>query len=146
FSSSQLLADPLAEPVPDPDTPLIFSLGPPPDPTNNPIILVADETVSRSADHPVGLALRPFVSVPTPPAPAAAGATAANATAANTVNTVLVIDPAPFRVAVVDYRDLAAAQSDSSDELAVWNADTGDGLSWRVVSDDATVRLQLPPQ
>jgi hypothetical protein len=58
----------------------------------------------------------------------------------------LVIDRAPFRVALVRAPSLSAAQTSEANEVAVWNAAGENGLSWRVVNDADTISLLLPPQ
>jgi hypothetical protein len=142
----QLLADPLADPDPDPDVPLVFPLEPGSQSDQPPVMLVADETVARGENHTLGLALKAQAkNTDTSAATAAAASPPAPATAPKLAS-VLVLDPKPFRVAVVGYRDLVMAQTDSSNEIAVWNAAGENGLSWRVVDDEETVRLLLPPQ
>lgn len=92
-------------------------------------VLGIRETVDRSEDHAVELALR-AEGVAQPP---------------GTLQSVLVIDPQPFRVNAVRYRELAAARTDETSEVAVWTPGGENGLSWRIRDIEQSVRLIAPP-
>ncbi|MGO7335701.1 hypothetical protein [Rhizobium leguminosarum] len=59
---------------------------------------------------------------------------------------VLVLDPAPFRVAAVEFAAPETSATTESDQIAVWNPQGENGLSWRVRDDGQSVRMVLPPQ
>ncbi|MGO7377508.1 apolipoprotein A1/A4/E domain-containing protein [Rhizobium ruizarguesonis] len=148
---------PLNPQIPDPFSPLLIPLERPEpasrvnradrrpaakDTSQSFLMLTAIETATRHRDHTVGLSLRAITSekdsirsrrtkaTDTPPA----------------IQRLLVLDPRPLRVVVVEYQSLAASATSESSEIAVWNAAGEGGLSWRVRDDNETVRLTLPPQ
>ena len=118
----------------DPAAPLLFRLprdkGPDPAAEETASYLLRVwETVDRGADHEVGLALHAVRQRP----------------ATERLDSVLVLDPRPFRATSVHYRDLAASRSDETNEVAVWNPGGENGLSWRIRDVEQSVRLVAPP-
>lgn len=127
--------------APAPDAPLFFPMGQA-DPSGALYKLAARETVTRAENHTVTLALQATqVDRPAPP-----GGQGPAPVVADKDRHVLVIDPAPFRVALVEYTEPATAASNESNEVAVWNAAGEGGLSWRVADESQTVRIALPTQ
>jgi hypothetical protein len=153
ITTEERIEDALRDPGPDPDASIVLALADP-SALSSRLTLYANETVARRRNHTLELSIKAIqeesADSKTSPAAAGAGAVAASGqpvpTPRSSSGRLLVIDPAPFRVAVVKTRDLAAAQSNESDEIAVWNAAGGEGLSWRIVDDKSTVSLLLPPQ
>lgn len=94
-------------------------------------LLVATEKLARGSDQSVSLSLQTQVvdRGAVPPRPM-----------------VLVLDPAPLRVAAVEYVEPAYAGTDESSQVAIWDAGGENGLSWRLRDDSETVRIVLPPQ
>ncbi|MBR0851600.1 hypothetical protein JQ543_27915 [Bradyrhizobium diazoefficiens] len=133
ITTQDRVLDALRESGPDPDAPLLLPLTPPTETTEAKLTLFANETVARHRNHTVQLSLK-AIQVNPLPAPHDAS------------DKLLVIDPAPFRIAVVKTRNLADAQTNESNEVAVWNAAGENGLSWRLASTDGAVSLLLPPQ
>ncbi|TBE49935.1 hypothetical protein ELH06_12570 [Rhizobium ruizarguesonis] len=92
--------------------------------------LVLRETAGRGRDHEVRLKLRSVADKDTERGP----------------GIVVVVDPQPFRVIGVQYVDPRSSATDTSNEVAVWNAGGEGGLSWRIRDDKQAVQLLLPPQ
>jgi hypothetical protein len=137
ISTEDRVLDALRDAGPDPDAPLVIPLqvaaaG------NVARTLYINETVARHRNHTLELSLKAVQTIQN-------GDGGSNS-AADSTGKLLVIDPAPFRVAAIKTRDIAAGQTNESDEVAVWNAASGNGLSWRIVDDTGTVSLLLPPQ
>jgi hypothetical protein len=131
ITTEDRILDALRDNGPDPDAPLLIPLKLS-EAGNVTRTLYANETVARHRNHTLELSLKAVKT--------GDGAGVAD------FGKLLVIDPAPFRIAVIKTRDIASGQTNESDEVAVWNAATGAGLSWRVVDDTETVSLLLPPQ
>lgn len=93
--------------------------------------LAVTERLARGADQNINIALR---------------AKLVNPSDAPQRRMVLVLDPAPFRVAAVEYVEPARAASSTAQEVAVWNGGGENGLSWRVRDESETVRMVLPTQ
>lgn len=133
ITTQDRVLDALREAGPDPDAPLLLPLTTPAEPPEAKLTLFANETVARHRNHTVQLSLK-AIEANFPP------------TSHDASNKLLVIDPAPFRIAVVKTRNLADALTNESNEVAVWNAAGENGLSWRLASTDGAVSLLLPPQ
>lgn len=95
-----------------------------------PYELVVRETAGRGRDHEVRLKVRSIADENTQRPPGMA----------------VVVDPEPFRVMGVQYLDPRSFATDTSNEVAVWNAGGEGGLSWRIRDDKQAVHLLLPPQ
>ncbi len=130
-----------------PDAPLVFARSPGTSPPAHKYDLSVRETVTRGDDHTVTFSLRSTpVPIPAPdPAPAPTDLPSPPPVPPPPAPTALVIETAPFRVALVEYAEPTAA-SDDSQEVAVWNAAADGGLAWRIADDAQLVRLALPPQ
>ncbi|MFP3604667.1 hypothetical protein [Paraburkholderia sp. SIMBA_053] len=137
ITTDERVRDALPDLGADPDAPLLFPLDAPLAPERVNWTLHAAETVTRHRNQTLQLSLKTIskhdADSPAPPDTASDAA-------------LLVIDPAPFRVALVRSPDLSAAQTSEAYEVAVWNAAGENGLSWRVVNDADTISLLLPPQ
>ncbi|KAB1070164.1 hypothetical protein [Methylobacterium planeticum] len=134
IKADQRAGDPLAlSGHPDPDAPLLFPVGPAAPSDTARYHLVADETVTRHANHTLGLAVRAFKE-------------GAGNESKEPDGRVVILDPRPLRVAAVAYGRFAALQTDGSNEIAVWNAGGENGLSWRLANEREAVHLLLPPQ
>lgn len=120
----------------DETVPLLLDLTPPIARTADHVdfTLAVVETTTRANDQAVRLSVRATRERP-------AGSQVVSAT-----GMVLVLDPAPFRVAGVEFAAPESAATDESNEIAVWNAEGENGLSWRVRDDGQAVRMILPPQ
>lgn len=132
ITSEDRVLDALRDSGPDPDAPLLLPLKLPAA-AKTQLTLFANETVARHRNHTVEVSLKAIQSG----TPTVSG---------DASGRVLVIDPAPFRVGVVKTIDVASAQTNQSNEVAVWNAAGENGLSWRLVNDADTVSLLLPSQ
>jgi hypothetical protein len=124
---SQSAGDALLPRSPNENAPLVIVVDPETD--GSVFKLTADEAVTLDQDYTIGLRLQAFAS---------------DAQVAQL--RVMVIDPAPFRVALVQVPPMGARVGDSTNEVAVWNADTEAGPSWRLIGESQGVHFLLPPQ
>lgn len=120
----------------DESVPLLLDLKKPPplDDETVDFTLAAVETASRIDDQSVTLSVR------------ATRERRSQTHGPEARGMVLVLDPAPFRVAGVEFSAPESAATDESNEIAVWNPQGENGLSWRVRDDGQSVRMILPPQ
>ncbi len=93
-------------------------------------VLNASEWVTRGVDHSIDLRLR---------------TTGSDSSEPPTTVSILTLEPAPFRVACVDYVEPRALRDDHANEVAVWNPHGENGLSWRLRDTTERVRLTFPP-
>ena len=142
ITTQDRVLDALRDAGPDPDAPLLLTLTTPGEPSEAKLTLFANETVARHRNHTVQLSLK-AIDRRDPNGAQQANSQPASRDASDKL---LVIDPAPFRIAVVKTRNLADALTSESNEVAVWNAAGENGLSWRLASTDGAVSLLLPPQ
>jgi|GEM_PF-6009048 len=96
--------------------------------------LTAEERVARGVDQTLKLALRAAVIKSRQDETPSGG------------RLVLVIDPAPFRVAAVEFEDPYRTATSENNEVAIWSPGGENGVSWRLRDESETVRMLLPPQ
>lgn len=132
-----------AERLPDRDTPgpaapLLFGLTKEAAPTQTRLVLVADEAAAPDRNQDLSLILNAIV--------VGRGAGGAAAQAPATLSRLLMIEPRPFRVLAVDYKDFAAIAATRETAVAIWRQSEEGGASWEVPDPAQSIRLIAPPQ